>query len=719
MSDEPSRRKIKLETRHGGSRESRSRRDRPCDICRSRKSACVIAIKPPCRFCELRGLECTFATGPRPRHRERNTPLETSEAARSENIGNPGKPASDRSKTEAQVGSPDSHVSPQASRFPIPSGYVPPSSAISASSPESERSASSSRGRQYLSLQELTSNPAPVTSHGSPAQQQQPEPLPKRHVSLYSHESSRNRHSLEYGPNLTAHFIGLSGEQDTDLFSSIRYNVLNETKFVDFNVRQVYGGDPISGQPPIHFSILHDSFPYRDQRAKKAASDAIEAHVQGYADTLFRLYFRFVHPVIPVLSKAGTIMAYAADKLSIPASLRGIIYGLALPFWTQDPALKDRPLISQAELFEHAHAALNRELDSPKLSTLQACLLILHEQPDISGTTESPKIWVLACQATAVAQSLGLHQDPSLWKLPPWEKSLRKRLWWGTFVNDVWTSICHGNTPHILPSSFSMTELSLEDLSSDENIVGLSGAHLVDVANQEFQPQAAASFLSAIELTKVLSDVLKDSYSPQSYREAILRENKAGRQNYLLRSMASVNKISSAALQYQPSTPSPMIKTPSPPRKGSALHDSGYFHLSVYAIKFLILRQLLAPATHESKSDPDSNLCRHYALAMKEGENFVELVSKMCTTDLHVFWPRHSRTNLIIGGNHLIYLFFCSATEVGVAKSYELLQKYQDLLSSAVKKADWSTVGLIRPSLLRTDSFFHNAAEGIRLSSRT
>ncbi|KAH6666699.1 fungal-specific transcription factor domain-containing protein [Halenospora varia] len=718
MSAEPSRRKIKLETRHGGSRESRSRRDRPCDICRTRKSACVIAVKPPCRFCEIRGLECTFATGPRPRHREPKSSSETSEAVESEDIVDADKPASDVPKTEAQVGTPDSHVSPQASRFPVPCGYVPPSSAISASSPESERSAPSSRGRQYLSLQELTSNPAPATFQVS-LPQQQPEPSLKRHAGLYSHESSRNRHSLEHGRNLTAHFIGLSGEQDTDLFSSIRYNVLNETKFVDFNVRQVYAGDPLSGEPPIHFSILHDTFPDRDQRVKKAASDAIEAHVQGYADALFRLYFRFVHPVMPVLSKAGTVMAYAADKLSIPASLRGIMYGLALPFWTQDPTLKDKPLIGQAELFEHAHTALNRELDSPKLSTLQACLLILHEQPDISGTTESPRIWVLACQATAVAQSLGLHQDPSLWKLPQWEKKLRKRLWWATYMNDVWTSICHGNAPHILPSSFSMAELSLEDLSSDENVVGLPGAHLIDVADQEFQPQAAASFLEGIELTKVLSDVLKNSYSPQSYREAIRQENKVGRQTYLLRYMASVEKISSAASQYKPNQPSSTIQIPSPLGTPSTLHDSGYFHLSVYAIKFLILRQLLAPATHESKSDPDSNLCRHYALAMKEGENFVELVSKMCATDLHAFWPRHSRTNLIIGGNHLIYLFFCSATEVGVAKSYELLQRYQELLSSAAKKADWSTVGLVRPSLLRTDSFFHNAAEGIRLSSRT
>jgi len=42
---------------------------------------------------------------------------------------------------------------------------------------------------------------------------------------------------------------------------------------------------------------------------------------------------------------------------------------------------------------------------------------------------------------------------------------------------------------------------------------------------------------------------------------------------------------------------------------------------------------------------------------------------------------------------------------------------YRDLLKSLAKSADWSTIGLIRPTLLRTESFFHGAAEGIRVSS--
>lgn len=47
-----------------------------------------------------------------------------------------------------------------------------------------------------------------------------------------------------------------------------------------------------------------------------------------------------------------------------------------------------------------------------------------------------------------------------------------------------------------------------------------------------------------------------------------------------------------------------------------------------------------------------------------------------------------------------------------------MLEKFRDLLVVMEKKADWSTTALIRPSLLRTESFFNGAAEGIRLSGR-
>lgn len=403
-------------------------------------------------------------------------------------------------------------ASPQASRFPVPP--VPPrrsSDLSSLSTPSITQSSPVATGRQYLSLQQLTSpTQEPISPYPStPGLQSHNQNLGP--IDFQRLQKERAKHSLDQGKNLTAHFVGLAGEQDTNLFSSIRYNVLNETRFIDFNIRQVYVGDSTKGTPPIHFSSINDSFPERDQKVKRLASDAIESLVGEHGDALVRLYFRFVHPVLPILSKAGFLMTYATQKLSIPASLRGAIYGLACAFWSQDPLLTNHQPKSQPDLFDHTHAALNRELDSPKLATLQACLLVLHEQPDVAGTTESPRIWVLACQATACAQALGLHQNPTAWKLPPWEKKLRKRLWWATYAGDTWTAICHGQTPHIVDASFDTTFPDLDDLASDEDMSGLLGEHMLAEKDRRFDHDYAIGYLASIKLTKVLAAVLASS----------------------------------------------------------------------------------------------------------------------------------------------------------------------------------------------------------------
>ena len=128
----------------------------------------------------------------------------------------------------------------------------------------------------------------------------------------------------------------------------------------------------------------------------------------------------------------------------------------------------------------------------------------------MSGTTESPRFWVYACQATACAQSQGLHQDPTLWKLPTWEKKLRKKLWWATYATDIWNSICHGHTPHIGPGSFDTSDLDMSDLELDEDVVGRGWDDLIDEKDRTFNRGDALRFIEAIKLTKILEIVLAD-----------------------------------------------------------------------------------------------------------------------------------------------------------------------------------------------------------------
>lgn len=52
----------------------RSRKDRPCDACRRRKSRCVINEgQSTCVLCQFHSQDCTFLSSPQPRKRKLNT----------------------------------------------------------------------------------------------------------------------------------------------------------------------------------------------------------------------------------------------------------------------------------------------------------------------------------------------------------------------------------------------------------------------------------------------------------------------------------------------------------------------------------------------------------------------------------------------------------------------------------------------------------------------
>ena len=53
---------------------TRSRKDRPCDACRRRKSRCVINEgQTSCVLCQFHTQDCTFVQSPQPRKRKLNT----------------------------------------------------------------------------------------------------------------------------------------------------------------------------------------------------------------------------------------------------------------------------------------------------------------------------------------------------------------------------------------------------------------------------------------------------------------------------------------------------------------------------------------------------------------------------------------------------------------------------------------------------------------------
>lgn len=548
-------------------------------------------------------------------------------------------------------------------------------------------------------------------------------------------------YTLEDNPRRTAHSMGMAAEQDAELMASFRSSVMNEANQVDADILQVYAGDIANNHPPIHFNMLHDNFAPLDITAKDAASDRIESAVSGISDELVLLYFKHVHPVYPVLAKGRFLELYFGapefnhstndsetpetsptgtprspvlnpdgnrqGKLSIPASVRGVVYGLASNFWKRDPANASFPL-NQHELFEDALASLQREFHGPDLWTLQACLLLIHENSAENATIETPRVWTLAAQTVACAQVIGLHRDPSNWSIAPWEKSLRKKLWWATFSADIWSSVCHGNPPHIYRESFTTPLLSMEDLTVDEDIplqLERRIRHLVDPSTLRVDVAACARLFQTVAVSCIVHELLHSSFSDvvylESMRDPLAREEQLLRIRQKLKNWASLlpRCIDTGSL-------------------GSAVHNNAPVHLGYYAAVALNFRALMSPVTKAAKQDPQSSLRRYFRSAINDFRPFIDFMQAISPECMHAFWGLHARSQFILCGNFFIYLFLLAPDSEYVQDAFQLLGRFHDSLQRLSAVADKFAISILRPVALRIDSFFTQAAQIMRSGQR-
>ncbi|KIW90259.1 uncharacterized protein Z519_08903 [Cladophialophora bantiana CBS 173.52] len=534
-------------------------------------------------------------------------------------------------------------------------------------------------------------------------------------------------HTLEDGKDMTAHCLGLSAEQDTHLLASFRSVIMNETNRVAGDIIQVYPGSPATGTPPLHFFILRDWFMPYDNRIKEESSREIEFKVGTHGPSLVRLFFKHVHPVYCVVSKVRFLRAYKEDKLSIPASLRGVVYGMGAVYWKQDPVLRTvhRPF-EQYELFLAAQTSLERELEAPNLWKLQACLLMLHEKAAGNGTFETPRTWTLSAQAVACAQMIGLHRDPSTWNIAPWEKSLRKKLWWATYVTDTWASVSHGNPFLIHATTYTTSNLDMDDLRFDEDVPG-DLKDMVDVASASFDVSTAARFLELVKLTQILHNLLDTAFSDHAYRAAML--DLASQETRLLKIQRELESWHSLM---------PLCVTMNYTRTRFHFRNNAPLHLAYFATQVLLFRALMTPASMAAKSNPLSSLRRFFGAAIEQLGAFLAFMNEITLEGLRAFWGRRKssfipcdnlekckltevdgRSQLILIGNFLIHLFLLSSSPEQVSGTFRLLEHFHESLQRIGELVDEESVGLIRPVALRIDSFFTQAAQIMRRSSTT
>lgn len=379
--------------------------------------------------------------------------------------------------------------------------------------------------------------------------------------------------------------------------------------------------------------------------------DEIENIVAPHGRKLIDLYFRVVHPGFPIIQKSVFLEKYERSHREFSPPLLAAVYILAINWWEHAEELANLPRPNVRELERLVRTTLADAMYRPKLSTIQAGLL-LSQRPEGDQ-------WAPTAQLVAIGQELGLHLDCSHWKIPPWERGLRKRLAWALYMQDKWGALVHGRPSHIFASNWAVQDLNpndFPDVEWDEN----------DVEERLEIERGRILFGQMVQLSQILAEILETFYTLQASHAAA----SAGAQATQL--ILSLAKPIQLKLKDWYSGLPGVVRMDSTFQSSLAqngrLSSIGYLHLAYFAAEITLHRRIIrsmdasaaaaASATGSSPSpagvpasgvDPYiQHICRSAAKARLISA--MDFVNRLTPSHLRSFWYFASKTNFALIG---------------------------------------------------------------------
>lgn len=372
--------------------------------------------------------------------------------------------------------------------------------------------------------------------------------------------------------------------------------------------------------------------------------DEIESIVAPHGRKLIDLYFRVVHPGFPIIEKTVFYEKYDRSYRDFSPPLLAAIYILAINWWDYSEELASLPRPDVRGLERLVRSTLADAMYRPKLSTVQAGLL-LSQRPEGDQ-------WAPTAQLVAIAQELGLHLDCSGWKIPPWEKGLRKRLAWALYMQDKWGALVHGRPSHIFSSNWAVQALNSNDFPDvewDEN----------DADDKMDIERGRTLFAQMVQLSQILAEILETFYTLQAMQTVT---NAGPQGTHLVLSLAKPIQLKlkewygglPAAIRID-STYQAASRDPS-----TRLSSIGYLHLAYFATEITLHRRIIrsleesssrAAATPAEAPPVDpyiQHICRSAAKARLISA--MDFVNRLGPSHLRAFWYFASKTNFALIG---------------------------------------------------------------------
>jgi hypothetical protein len=440
-----------------------SKRQRACDHCRSRKTACRIEGHLPCRLCALHGKQCTFLEAALPRKRA---------TAGDETGFTRPTDAEDRPVPNQQ-----DHHYPLA----LPAGASPQDFDFHDSASHAnfqQGTPSNGLTSQNLFFENLADQLFNEFGEGENAMQYG-QSYSAIGIGL-SPDGYLNRMDIGESPNwlgarstetqldsnddLNPQALGYSGDMDPYLLQNYHFDISGAYKFKQLAIRSV-----CQGSLPTQFLLSQPglfSLSRQEMGLRPISSETMREELETLvpADTgvrLIALFRKFILPQYPIVSESSL-----PDPRSSSPALLATIYMVAQPFAKLDDILSIElayESLNNQALFKLVKEALEYEAHNPSLATVQTLLLLVIRPSANPLILESSFKWSLHGQLVSTAQTLGLHYDPGSWNIPQWQIALRRRISSTIFALDKWLASSLGKPPLITRDAWLVTSLDAAD----------------------------------------------------------------------------------------------------------------------------------------------------------------------------------------------------------------------------------------------------------------
>ncbi|KAG7287786.1 Cutinase transcription factor 1 alpha [Staphylotrichum longicolle] len=263
--------------------------------------------------------------------------------------------------------------------------------------------------------------------------------------------------------------------------------------------------------------VVHYPLPenIRGSRARLTELDNVEIDIlhqrgafllppRALCDELVESYFKWVHPIVPIINKTKFMRQYK-DPKNPPSLLLLQAMLLAGSRVCTNPQLMDANGSSTPAaltFYKRAKALYDANYEDDRVTIVQSLLLMGWYWEGPEDVTKNVFYWTRV--ATIVAQGSGMHRSVEGSQLSKADKRLWKRIWWSLFTRDRSVAVALGRPCHINLDDSDVEMLTEDDFVEDDS--DQASEYPPDPIHVQF-------FLQYVKLCEIMGLVLSQQYS--------------------------------------------------------------------------------------------------------------------------------------------------------------------------------------------------------------